>query len=203
MPVLLVADSRGRGLQHRFEKRAPGIIRVSTNPGCNMKRLFKRACRRLGEKNYNTLIIMGGICSITYLDRAEGVARLGSHDPELYAEKVRKSIIFGISLIGEHFPKTQVIIAPTMGVDLERYNNMDWDQEDQVALNNIIIHVNRTIIELNQSKISIPWISAMVHQCKGKGRWVHRYKHLTDGCHYSRKLTKFCVDKIIRALTKL
>ena len=171
MPVLIVADSRGKGLQHRFDKLAPGVITVSSNPGCNLKRLFKRADRRLDKKNYNVLIILGGICSITYLDREEGVARLGSHDPGLYTEKVHKSINFVLALIKEHFPKVQVIIAPTMGVDLARYNKRDWPQEDQMALNQIILQVNRKIIELNEPKSCIPWISAMVHQCKGKGRW--------------------------------
>ena len=146
---------------------------------------------------------MGGICSITYLDREEGVARLGSHDADMYTEKVQKSINFGLALIREHFPKVQVIVAPTMGVDLARYNGRDWPQDDQEALNHIILQVNRKIIELNEPNNCIPWISSKVHQCKGKGRWEHRYKYLVDGCHYSHKLKKFCVEKIIKCLIKL
>ena len=92
MPVLIVADSWGRGLQHKFEKVAPGIVTVSTNPGCNLKRLFKRADKRIAGKNYNVLIILGGIHS--------------------------------------HHPKVKIIVAPTMGIDLAKYNTRDVEQEE-------------------------------------------------------------------------
>ena len=167
--VLIEADSRGRGLQHRFDKVAPGVITVSTNPGCNLKRLFQRADRCIDKKNYNTLIIMGGICGITYLGRIERVAKLGSHDSDLYTEKVTKSLV-----------------------------------EDQKALNNIITQVNKTIVSLNSEKAQIPWMSALVHSCMGKGRWAHRYHHLKDRCHFTRrKMKNFSVENKIKCLIKL
>ena len=168
MPVLIVADSRGRGLQHRFDKLAPGVITVSTNPGCNLKRLFKRADRHINQGNYNVVIIMGGICSITYRDHIDGLVKLGSHDVELYMQKITKSINFGLDLIQHNHPRTKVIVAPTMGVDLARYNKSDWDQYEQQVLNDIIVQVNKTIIELNSQHAQIPWISAWYIDVKGK-----------------------------------
>ena len=99
MPVFIVADSRGTGLQRRFNKRVPGVIKVITYPGCNIKKLFIRANRKLNHRCYNTVIIMGGICSITHKDQESGSIILASTDADLYREKVSKSIKFGLNLL--------------------------------------------------------------------------------------------------------
>ena len=114
-------------------------------------------------------------CSITNKDQDNGSIFLASDDPELYKEKVSKSIKFGLNVLNQNHPGTKIIITPTMGVDLARCNNQEeYDPETQTALNNIIVQVNKKIVELNQEGVQISWISVMVHRCKGKGKWAHR-----------------------------
>ena len=106
------------------------------------------------------------------------------------------------NLLESNHPGVKVIIAPTIGIDLSKYNKMPWNIEDQTALNDIIIQVNKTIVKLNNQNTKLPWISALVHRCQGNGRWVHRYHHLKDGCHFSRKMKDFCTEKIIKCLIR-
>ena len=62
MSVLLVMDSRGRGLQKRFNVTAPGVVTVVVDKGGDMSALLKIANRRASREKgkYNTIIIEGG-----------------------------------------------------------------------------------------------------------------------------------------------
>ena len=73
MPVLLVMDSRGRGLQKRFDRTAPGIFTVIMKKGGSISTLLKIANRHAvrAEGKFNIIIIAGGICSITKLNNAK------------------------------------------------------------------------------------------------------------------------------------
>ena len=55
----------------------------------------------------------------------------------------------------------------------------------------------------NDKDTPIPWISRIVHACKGKGGWSHKYNHLKDGCHYGKEMKDFVVKQITKAMLKL
>ena len=203
MPVLLVADSRGHGLGKYLQQRAPGVFVVRSKSGAGLKELFRIAQTNLKSTKYTAVIEMGGICDITQRDSEMHIATLRTVISKEVTTEARKNIKKGRRNITKIAPATPVIIAPTMGIDLTRYNGMPADPNEQETLNQIVLEMNKMIISCNKESSPIPWISKMVHHCKGRQRWAHRYQNLRDGCHFNRRLKIFIANELAKCLIKL
>ena len=203
MPVLLVADSRGHGLKKYLQIRAPNVFEVSSKSGARLKKLFKMARTKLATSTYTAVIIMGGICDITERDQETHITSLRTEDQEEITTNIRKSIKAGKKRIKKVAPNIPIIITPTMGIDLTRYNGFPVDQHTQEVLNSMILEANKMIISCNKEGVPIPWISKMVHHCRGGQRWAHRYQHLRDGCHYTNRLKVFIANEMAKCLSRL
>ena len=202
MPTLLVNDSRGKGLQKRFEQAAPGVITVVVKSGADIYRLFSTALKRLSMGHYNVLIISGGICSVTKLD-GQRKAQLCYETVEELLEAIKKTLRMCIRTMKKDFPKVKLILTPTVGIDLARYNKEPTPKKVQRMMNYMVTALNGLLTHSNDPKTPIPWISSMIHACKGNGGWSHKYKHLKDGCHYSRDMKDFVVKQITKAMQQL
>ena len=204
MPVLLVMDSRGRGLQKRFDVSAPGIVKVEIKKGGNISTLLKIANRiSVREKGkYKVIFIAGGICSITKLNRARRV-KLKFCTTTKLIEDVSTQLKLGLGLLRGDNPQSKVIVAPTVGIDIGKYNGNKPKTKVQRKLNRMVVAVNKLLINSNEPGSKIPWISKKVHACKGRHTWSHKYKHLRDGCHFSPAMKDFVFAEINRCLTKL
>ena len=203
MPVLLVADSRGHGLRKYLQLRAPNVFVTSSKSGAGIKKLFNMARDKLNSADYTAVIIMGGICDVTQRDPETHITTLRTENCEELTAAIRKSIKKGRKKLKRVAPNTPVIIAPTMGIDLTRYNGTLVDQHEQFLLDKMILEVNKMIISCNREGIPIPWISKMVHHCRGNRKWAHRYQNLRDGCHFTIALKKFVADELAKCLAQL
>ena len=202
MPTLLVTDSRGKGLQKRFDRAAPGVVTVVVKKGADIYRLFSTALKRLSQGHYNVLIISGGICSVTELDKNRK-ARLRYDTVQELLEAIKKIIRMCVRTMKKDFPQVKLILTPTVGIDLARYNKEPTPRVVQKTMNYMVTALNGLLTHSNDNDTPIPWVSSKVHACKGNGGWSHKYKHLKDGCHYNREMKDFVVQQIIKAMIKL
>ena len=197
-------DSRGGGLQERFDIMAPGVVRVETKGGADIPTLLKIANRiAVREKGkYNIVIIAGGICSITKLNKARKV-KLRFNTTSKLIEDVSVKLKTGLRLLRLDNPHSKVIVAPTVGIDIRRYNGIKPKKKTQRKLNRMVMAVNKLLIDSNVKGAKVPWISKKVHACKGHHTWSHKYKHLSDGCHFSAAMKDFVVQEINKCLIRL
>ena len=204
MPVLLVMDSRGKGLQKRFDITAPGVVTVVIKKGGDISTLLEIANRRAvrDEVSYNTIIIAGGICSITKLNRKRQ-AKLRYKTIKKLTEHVNERLRIGLRNIRGDNPKARVIIAPTVGLDLNTYNGTVTNRKSQRKLNRMVTAMNKLFIDCNEPGSKIPWISKKIHACKGRHTWSHKYKYLSDGCHFGEGMKDFVVKEINRCLINM
>ena len=204
MPVLLVMDSRGGGLQERFDSAAPGVVTVQTKGGADISTILKIANRiAVREKGkYNVIIIAGGICSITKLNRARKV-KLRFKTVSKLIEDVSDKLKRGLRLLRLDNPQSRVIVAPTVGIDIGKYNGIKPKKKIQRKLNRMVVAVNKLLIDSNVQGSKVPWISKRVHACKGRHAWSHKYKHLHDGCHFDADMKDFVVHEINKCLIRL
>ena len=179
MPGLVVMDSRGRGLQKRFDVTAPGVVNVVGKGGGNLPTLLKLANRTAvrEERKYNVIIIARGICSVTKLDK-KGQAKLRFKTIQRLLEEVSTQMKTHLMNLRGDNPRSSVILAPTVGIDLERYNGIKPKRKTQRKLNRMVIAVNKMLIDNNKPGSRILWISRMVHAYKSHSTWSHKYKHL-------------------------
>ena len=202
MPVLIVSDSRGGGLQTRLDSLAPGVFEVHIFSGKGFRVLFNEAENLLEHRQYNTLYIIGGICSITKKDLNKKVT-LRDLDPSNTCKVIKKQVQQGLKKLHVKFPTLKIIIPTTVGIDLAKYNQEPFDKETQTILNFTVTKVNAMLVKTNDQGIAFPWISKYVHRCKGKGRWAHKYSNLHDGCHFSKKMKNHCAQMIVKSIVKM
>ena len=203
MPVLLMTDSRGHGLREYLNTEAPNVFRVSARSGDCMTGLFSRAVKKLRYEQYTAVVIMGGICNLTMKDSDTNEVYLRSYDTDIVIEGIRKDIKKGLKRIKKVAPGTPVIIAPTIGLDFAVYNNTPVVDQQQQALDEMVLELNKMLNSCNKKEIRIPWISRTVHHCKGRGRWAHKYQYLRDGCHFNIPLKKIIAKELCRSLLSL
>ena len=201
MKLLLVMDSRGRGLQKEIYSRTNETFYLDYTPGAGLKKLFNRSLELLDQHYYDTVCINGGICDITHRDsRSKGIV-LPPGDDEHYVMKLQTRIEHGVSLINQIYPQTNIIILPIFGIDINQYNKIPGTSEDQQRLNHVIIAVNRMITVNNNSRnTATPTVASTIHCCKGRKRWSHRYKYLYDGCHMAKQARQSYAIQLLKSL---
>ena len=200
MATLLVTDSRGKGLQKYLDNIEQDLFDVDPYPGENIKKLLTRAYRDFDPEYHGSIMIMGGICGLTVRDKITKITHIRSYDVDHASRKFRKSVVQGLAKIRNKFPKISVIILPTVGIDLTRYNRSPVEPVEQYTLDMTVMAINKVIIDLNDKGIRIPWISKKIHHCRGRGRWTHRYQYLKDGCHYNKEMKLFVAQEITKTL---
>ena len=179
-------------------------MNVVVKSGGTLQTLIKLANRTaVREKGkYNTIIIAGGICSITKLNKKKQ-AKLRFKTTSKLLEKVSEEMETHLRNLKCDNPHSKVILSPTVGIDLERYNGVRTKKKIQKKLNRMVTAVNKYLINKNEPGSKIPWISKKVHACKGNTTWSHKYKHLRDGCHFSPAMKNFVVGEINKCLAKM
>lgn len=189
MKVLVLADSRGRDLEEKLNESGVKIeFKVEVSPGASMRALIQRLSEiaegNNNGPNYQLIVILGGICSITkikYLPYRAAVPRENS------VEELMLSFNAELELLYKKQLTISIILAPIVGIDFIRYAG-HWSEElyqMQPLIDIIIPMVNRRMIELNDNNgLPTPNTSSCVHHCRGKGRGYRtHYQKLSDGCH--------------------
>ena len=118
-------------------------------------------------------------------------------------EDISNKLKRGLRLLRLDNHKSKVIVAPTIGIDIAKYNGVKTKRKIQRKLNRMVVAVNKLLINSNEPGAKVPWISKRVHACKGNSAWSHKYKHLSDGCHFNASMKDFVVQEIAKCLTRM
>ena len=169
MSTLLVTDSRGRGMQKYLDQLAPDIYDVDPYPGENIKKLLTRAARVFDPDFHDSIMIMGGICSLTQRDKIDKITHVRSYDIDRSVRKFRKSIRQGLEKIDKKHPGIQVTLVPTVGINLTVFDKIPADPVEQYTLDSTVMAANKVIIEMNYNASKIPWISKRYITAGGVG----------------------------------
>ena len=190
-------------MQRYLDEVAPNIFDVDPYSGENIKKLLTRASRDFDPDYHTVIMVMGRICSIAHRDKDTNVTSLRTYDIDRATRKFKKSMRQGLSKIRNKQKEVPVVIVPTVGIDLTVYNRSLADETEQPALNATVMAVNKVIVQMNDRNMKIPWITKLVHHCRGRGKWTHRYHYLRDGCHFNKMMKKHVASELAKSLIGL
>ena len=189
--VLLLADSRARGLTHRIhtELSKQGIHNVSFSilyyPGATIVQTVQRAMCKLKERPpYDLIYLSTGVNNLTTMLRRHCVVPNYSSTSALVRD-----------LLGDYFwakyaltPYTKkTIVCELIGMSLCIYNTEGEPfPDEQLIINEGMLVLNPLIQGLNTlDGLFTPHIVQHTHKSR-HGRMSHRYKGtLNDGLHYN------------------
>lgn len=185
--ILIMADSRGRGLEPLLNQDSTNIkYKVAVLPGAQISRLSEVLTRKLHhETKPDLIIIFGGICSImkiTYNPTKTAILRYNTEDE--IVQYFKKECDFSQTRVTHGLP---LLLSPIVGMHLIAYaGSMDSRlYQMQPTLDGAVTRINRFIRETNElNGFPTPNTSSCIHRCRGKNRgyWTH-YCKLYDGCH--------------------
>lgn len=210
MSILVVCDSRGRGLQQKLSNLGLSTT-LSFTPGADLDQLYQitsKHIQKISQKNsfYTTIIFSGGICSITKLThrKPNKIDIQYTSVDDLTSHFLQKLQTIQTDLLTQS-PNSNVIINQVIGAHIMKHNK-DFDlthekREKQQTLNTAMIKINQGIYALNlQINQKTPWTAGLVHRCKGNHRYLHVFKHLPDGVHFTDGLQMQIAKKISTAI---
>ena len=136
------------------------------------------------SQSYELVYIAGGICDITLRDMHTKITVLRTTNQDETINKLQNLIHGGIAEISK-ISNAKVVVLPIAGIHLNRYNRRTGTSEDQRILNFMMITpANKLIIDINNEPgIATPGAVGLIHRCKSRGRWPHRYKYLISSRH--------------------
>lgn len=214
--ILLLADSRGRGIERLVNNNAQGFVfRVEVEPGANLRKLTNKLLKMCSEGSvtkFNAVIIFAGICNITkivYVPNRAAVPRYNTDGETLSAFKSECQHLFSEVKDKVHVP---IIISPTVGIDLMVYaegplqtvtSNSLFKQ--QPVIDSSVVMINKFIREVNGGNgLPSPNTSYSIHRCRGHNRGYRtHYIKLCDGCHPSDEVKENWSQAFIACCEKL
>ena len=189
--VLLLADSRARGLTHRIQAEliAQGIINISFSilfyPGATITQTVQRAFVKLTQRRpYDLIYISTGVNNLTSLLRPHCVVPTFENATTLVST-LMGDYIWAKYALTPH--ANRIIICELIGMSIATYNtDGEAFPEEQTIINNGILSLNPLIRGLNALQdLTTPHFEQHVHKVR-HGRFGHRYSGtLTDGIHYN------------------
>ena len=199
MSVLVVADSRGDGLQHILTSmNTAEKYRVLTYRGSGFELAALRAVPVIKSIKPDLVIIFVGICDLTTRNKVTRLTRIKhpavADNVKTVIEAAKASYTLLHSL-GSH----QISFATLTGIDLADYNHPGRksmsEQEykaycihkimhkDQKILNDSLLEINRQLTVINKHTATpTTWTGGVVHSYF-KNTHHHHYNRLVDGCH--------------------
>lgn len=187
MLAVIIADSRGGGLQDEIHKIIPRhmVVKVLVYPGRGIIQAVKESEKILNWWQPKQIYIMTGICEITVRDRE--AKTLSLRDPQVdtavasYVQSMDTVTHFlRILLDGNQY---QLIFSEIVGMDMATYNGTQYPHEQQATLNSIIHGVNAEITAWNNTRnVITPWLAKEIHRNKKNGQKITRYHKLCLAC---------------------
>ena len=200
--VLVVADSRGSGLQNCVNSlQERKTTRVVVHRGAGMARAVEKSREILATYRPDLVILMAGICDVTTRDGKSRITSLRHTNTveavEYAMEQLQKAVamLHGLSIFN-------VSIATYTGVDLVRYNRVKWCSvhRDQDLLNDIIARINSCVVNTNKDAgMPTTWTGGAVHPRLNK-RYRNHYDRLTDGCHLTEQTRSYWARQIMKTI---
>ena len=221
MGTLVLADSRGTGLQQMLEGMGvigKGLVTVLVYRGAGYEMTAIKAMPTITKLRPKLIILLTGVCDLTYRDRRTKVTNLRHHtvgDNILHVITAAKAAVDLITSTSD----AKVVLATLTGIELKDYNNparksMDSEKYKlyntdkvrhrcQEVLNTSILEINRQLVAINKSN-SLPtlWTAGLVHSCFKKAIH-HYYVRLADGCHPDSKTKVAWAGLITKYITRM
>lgn len=217
--TIVIADSRGRGLQEMLcERLVTGTVRVMVHCGAGAELAVLKSLSLIREEKPDLVILAAGVCDLTWRHSVTRVTSLRNKDLEGSVTQVMTALQDACELLKSvgSFP---VSVATVTGIDLTDYNHpgrkrMSQEQYDiyvktekimhseQATLNEAINTINRRITAHNKgTNTPTTWTAGVVHSHFNKSTH-HYYRRLTDGCHLTDSTKKGWVKQIIKTIIK-
>ena len=220
MSVLVVADSRGDGLQHILNMTATvERFRVLTYRGSGYELAAIRALPIIKAIKPDLIIFFLGICDLTTKCKASGLTSLRYTTQADNVQAVIEAAKASYTLLrsfGEH----QISFATLTGIDLADYNyparkfmsqseyrryctQFKQVHSDQKLLNNSLLEINRQLTAINRyTATPTTWTGGVVHSYF-KNAHHHYYKRLIDGCHADSTTKIKWAAQIIKSTSRI
>lgn len=202
--VAIITDSRGAGLQSRFDqmKGKSYQVKVLVRVGKGVTDAVKDSRRDLDWMGPDIIIVIAGICDITTLDRRTRTVSITTPDENKMVEDYK----YTMEIVQHHIKVMSVGNIPILsfgqliGMDLAVFNHSDTPDEYQQSLDTGVLLINAAVAAFNNANgASTPWLASEIHHNRKNGRKITRYHRLAeDGIH----LTNDIRDKWVVALDK-
>ena len=219
MSVLIIADSRGEGLQQIFNlHNTMERHRVLTYRGAGYEMAAIRAYPVISVIKPDLVVVLVGICDLTRRDRVTKITSLRHSTLTENVEHVMEGARSAYDLLrslGDHL----VSFATITGLDLTDYNcparkhmsefdYMNYCKEkvthpQQCLLNDSVLEINRRLTALNKASATpTVWAVGVVHSYF-KNTHHHYYSRLADGCHFDQATKGRWVAQIIKSTNRI
>lgn len=219
MTTVIIADSRGSGLQQLLFNMGCRDLRILTHPGAGYELAALRSVETIKVVKPDLILVLTGICDLTRRDFRTKVTQLRHPTIMENVEHVINSAKSSLDLLkslGDH----RISFSTITGIDLADYNNPTrkymTDSEyreycleskithpQQDTLNLSILEINRRITALNRAN-STPtvWLGGVVHS-HSKRKTYHYYIRLMDGCHADEHTKTEWASQIHNAILRM
>lgn len=204
MATLIIADSRGAGLQQLLQpQNIPGGTQVLVHRGAGFELSVTKSLKHISTNKPDLVVLLTGICDLTWRNKTTRLTGLRHPTVEENVNHVIQAAKAAHDLLRSE-GSFKITFATITGLDLADYHlarrkHMTMDQYrdycrddkiehvDQCVLNRSILEINRRLTALNKDN-SIPtvWVGGIVH-AYFKNTHHHQYIKLNDGCHPSDK----------------
>lgn len=208
------------GLQQCIQKLLPdGRTQVLAHSGAGYELAAIKSMQTVLRVEPEIIIMMAGICDITWRDRRSKETRLRyekAADSVGHVMEAAKAAFEILDAIGKH----KISFATTTGLCLVDYNykprkymtedeydlyvnSVKVDHPQQQVLNNSVIEINRQLTEMNK-KNGVPstWTSTVIHSYYRKVHH-HNYKGLGDGCHPDEYTKNKWARQIVKSIKRI
>lgn len=217
--ALIIADSRGKGMQQHLDKHLPGeSTKILSHSGAGYELAAIKSLKEIRDHKPDIVIIMAGICDITWRDRHSKKTSLrykNVRDNIDNAMGAAKAALDILGAAGEH----KISFATVTGLNLTDYNNKarrhmlaeeygqyaltKVDHIQQKDLDEVIIEVNRQLTAMNRDNgVPTTWTSTTVHSYYRKVHH-HNYKKLMDGCHPNNETRERWAKQLAKSIMRI
>ena len=199
MKTLIIADSRGAGLQPLLEELGQIDTHTLVHRGAGYLMAARKSLGWVNTHNPSLVILMTGVCDLTQRSPTTKITSLRHNTVQGNVEQVIGSAQAALGLLRAAWTG-RITLATITGIDLSDYNNpsrkhMSTDEykkhcltdkathPQQDILNLSVLEINRQITGINRiNRVPTIWTGGVVHTYS-KRKTYHYYIRLSDGCH--------------------
>lgn len=207
--VLLVCDSRGRGLDDYLNHEITGMNwKIRICPGRGIQELINTAMNETSIDDFHAILIAGGICNITRRDVIGERISVRTSEMSVLVNSVFSEITEDLIRLRQRSKVT--LLASTYGLDLPRYNRAiygrysNYNHEvDQRKLEHTVDMFNKKVSDCNRENgVLTVRLGNKIHHISKGGKIKTSYERLWDGCHPDDIMIGQNAEEILKVVTR-
>lgn len=189
--MLILADRRAQQL---YTKLPSNIFKVLHFLGATFERMLTECRRHILTLRPKYLVILGGLCDMTVLDRTTRLVKLRHTDSDNLVNHMHQQVVQATELAKQFFPEMKIIFGEVCGIDIDTYNRRNGlddphvvlaaisQQFHQTVLNASIEKINNIIRQHNRrNRVPHPRFARKLHVVSSGRLTSHRYRLLHNG----------------------